>query len=65
MMAKIDVNGANSFEGYQFLRESQSLDKVPHNFAKFLLDSEGQVVKFYKPGVAPVEILPDIKKLLK
>ena len=47
--AKIDVNGAD----------------IKWNFTKFLIDSEGNVVKRYAPTVKPLKIEEDIKKLLK
>mmetsp|Transcript_30839 Transcript_30839/g.57835 ORF Transcript_30839/g.57835 Transcript_30839/m.57835 type:complete len:88 (-) Transcript_30839:55-318(-) len=37
---------------------------IPWNFAKFLIDQEGRVVKYYSPKVPPSQILPDIKEVL-
>ena len=64
---KLDVNGAKTHPVYQFLKENSSLEgeKVPHNFAKFLADATGQNITFFKPGINPLKILPDIEPLLK
>lgn len=46
MFEKIDVNGSNAHLIYQFMRTNSELsgEKVPHNFAKFLVDTKGQVI---------------------
>ena len=38
---------------------------IPWNFAKFLLDKDGKVVKYYVPETAAIKIKPDIQELLK
>ena len=72
IFSKILVNGADCHELYKFLRTNSSLyDKatdtakeIPWNFGKFLLDSEGKVVKFYSPDIKPSVLGPDVEKLL-
>ena len=68
MFDKIDVNGENAHPIYKYLR-SQSKgvlgDKIKWNFTKFLIDSEGNVVKRYAPTTKPVKIKKDIEKLIK
>lgn len=38
---------------------------MPWNFAKFLVDRNGNVVKFYMSDIEPLSIKDDIKELLK
>ncbi|MGL5649657.1 MAG: glutathione peroxidase [Clostridium sp.] len=68
MFEKIDVNGTNEHPIYKFLKKEQKglvTSKIKWNFTKFLLDSEGNVVKRYSPFVKPSNIEEDIKSLLK
>ena len=74
VMAKIHVNGPNTNEIYRWLKTHSEqynkktglCGKIPWNFAKFLIDgSTGKVIKYAKPGVAPLELKPFIEKLLK
>ena len=65
------MNGKNTHPVYSYLRQNSSLtdveDKVgeiPWNYAKFLVDSNGKVIKFAHPTVAPLDLLPDIEKYL-
>lgn len=60
---KIEVNGPNTHEVYRYLRLNSELKsgnneakEVPWNFGKFLLDADGNVVKFYNPDVKPKEM---------
>ena len=65
MMAKINVNGERAHPAWKFLREnSMQGGDIKWNFAKFLLDGEGRIVKSYTHRKNPEEILPDIEKLL-
>lgn len=68
MFDRIDVNGENAHPLYKYLR-SQSKgvlsDKIKWNFTKFLIDSEGNVVKRYAPTTKPEKIKKDIEKLIK
>ena len=38
---------------------------IPLTFAKFLLDGEGRVMRYYEPVIYPNSIIPDIEYLLK
>lgn len=65
------MNGPNTHEVYKYLRlnsefrvNEDEAREVPWNFGKFLLDKNGKVVKFYKPGVRPNEMKPEIERLL-
>ncbi|MCM3078402.1 MULTISPECIES: glutathione peroxidase [Brevibacillus] len=68
LFAKIDVNGADTHPLYQHLKahapngESQDIE---WNFAKFLIDPDGSVVKRIGARVQPEELTSDIENLLK
>ena len=72
MFSKIDVNGPNAHPVYQFLRRHSELyneqekvaGEIPWNFAKFLVNAEGHVVKFWGPQSDPESTVDEIKKLL-
>lgn len=67
MFEKIDVNGDNAHPLYKFLTSQAKgvfSSKIKWNFTKFLIDTEGNVVKRYAPTVLPSKIKADIKKLL-
>lgn len=61
MFSKIDVNGGNAHNLYNFLKDNSELNKegktedIPWNFAKFLVNKEGKVIKYYHPKVNPEE----------
>ncbi|CAG9610364.1 glutathione peroxidase [Pseudoneobacillus rhizosphaerae] len=68
LFAKVDVNGENAHPLFQYLKEesprqSESSD-IEWNFAKFLINRNGQVVGRYAPSVSPIDIGDDIEKLL-
>lgn len=68
MFEKIDVNGKNAHPLYQYLKnEAKGLlsKEIKWNFTKFLIDSDGNVVKRYGPTVEPLKIKEDIENLLK
>lgn len=56
---KIEVNGENASPLYKFLKEQKGGlfgDSIKWNFAKFLVDKEGNVVDRYAPTTSPLEI---------
>ena len=73
MFSKIEVNGANTHPVYRFLRNNSSLfvarekkaSVIPWNFAKFIVNSEGQVVSYHEPSENPLSLEERIKALLK
>ncbi|MEG1312048.1 MAG: glutathione peroxidase [Romboutsia sp.] len=68
MFEKIDVNGKNAHPLYKYLKDSSKglLSKeIKWNFTKFLIDSNGNIIKRYAPTVSPLKIKSDIEKLLK
>mmetsp|Transcript_24276 Transcript_24276/g.84326 ORF Transcript_24276/g.84326 Transcript_24276/m.84326 type:complete len:89 (-) Transcript_24276:163-429(-) len=69
MFARCDVNGAGALPLYKWLKDRLPEGKkgadVRHNFAKFLVDRDGQPVKRYDPSVKPLDIEADIVALLE
>ncbi|XP_061344562.1 probable glutathione peroxidase 8 isoform X1 [Gastrolobium bilobum] len=64
---KIEVNGDNSAPLYKFLKLGKwgfFGDDIQWNFAKFLVDKDGQVVDRYYPTTSPLSLERDIRKLL-
>jgi glutathione peroxidase len=68
LMAKIDVNGANSSPLYDWLKTSakglMGSTSIKWNFTKFLIGRDGKVVKRYGPTDAPEKIARDIEAQL-
>jgi glutathione peroxidase len=68
LFAKIDVNGEHEIPLYAWLKSQKGgllkADKIAWNFAKFLLDREGNVVARFTPIKAPAGLEKDIRKLL-
>lgn len=66
--AKIKVNGKETTPLYQWLKEQASgpLEKrIEWNFAKFLIDREGQVVQRFSSKTPPQAIEESLKEILK
>ncbi|KZE47457.1 glutathione peroxidase [Brevibacillus parabrevis] len=67
LFAKLEVNGPGTHPLYQHLKthapEGESQD-IEWNFAKFLVDKDGQVVKRIGARVQPEELAADIESLL-
>ncbi|XP_050082932.1 uncharacterized protein LOC126569708 isoform X2 [Anopheles aquasalis] len=67
VFAKIDVNGEGASPLYKYLKHKQGGtlgDSIKWNFAKFLVDRDGQPVDRYAPTTSPNSIIKDIDKLL-
>ncbi|XP_038688001.1 probable glutathione peroxidase 8 [Tripterygium wilfordii] len=67
VFGKTEVNGNNSAPLYKFLKSAKwgiLGDDIQWNFAKFLVDRNGQVVDRYYPTTSPLSLEYDIKKLL-
>lgn len=68
IFAKIDVNGDSADPLFKYLKEQKRgllTRKIEWNFAKFLIDAEGKVVKRYASTTAPSKFEGDIVALLK
>ena len=68
LFSEIEVNGDNAHPLYQWLKSEKSgvlgSTKIKWNFTKFLIDTEGNVVKRYGSTTTPEKIKGDIEKLL-
>jgi Glutathione peroxidase len=68
MFAKINVNGSGTHPLYAHLKsEKKGLlgsESIKWNFTKFLVDSEGAVVRRYAPNDTPEKISEDVKAVL-
>ncbi len=68
MFQKIYVNGENEHPLYKYLKnETKGIlgKQIKWNFTKFLIDSEGKMIKRYAPTVLPSKIKNDKEKILK
>ena len=68
MFAKVDVKGESAHPLFQYLTSSApgllGSKAIKWNFTKFLVNSEGSVVKRYAPATKPENIAADIEALL-
>jgi glutathione peroxidase len=68
MMAKIEVNGRAADPLYDYLKSEApgalGTTGIKWNFTKFLVDTEGNVVKRYAPATKPGDLEADIEALL-
>ncbi|WP_138495971.1 glutathione peroxidase [Paenibacillus pinistramenti] len=68
MFAKVEVNGENTHPLYTYLKEHTPAEyqngDIEWNFAKFLVDRSGQVVKRYSSRTEPSAIESDLAELL-
>ena len=67
MFAKIEVNGDGTHPLYKFLKSEkpgQDGEDIEWNFAKFLINKNGEVVKRFHPKVEPSEMAVDIEAVL-
>jgi glutathione peroxidase len=68
MFAKIDVNGANAHQLFQYLTQAKpgilGTEAIKWNFTKFLIDRDGEPVARYAPQTKPEDLEEPIRKLL-
>jgi glutathione peroxidase len=65
---KIDVNGSKAHPLFKYMRKKAPgfiTNSIKWNFTKFLVNSQGEVVKRYAPNTKPEAMESDIQKLLK
>jgi glutathione peroxidase len=63
MFSKIEVNGDGAADLYKWLKAEAPGDDgedIPWNFTKFLVGSDGAVIKRYAPQVTPEEIAAEL-----
>jgi len=63
-MQKVDVNGGGASPVYKFLKDNAQVPKISWNFAKFLVNSEGNVVAYYPPQSSCDDIKNDMKAMI-
>lgn len=63
MFSKIKVIGEQAHPLYKFL-ESQTYRSPTWNFNKYLIDREGNVVKYWDHTVPPLDCLSKIQKVV-
>ena len=65
---KIDVNGSNVANVFQFIKSELpgflGTTSVKWNFTKFLIDRDGRGFKRYSPNVDPMSLCEDVETLL-
>ena len=68
LFAKIDVNGPNTHPLYRFLKAQEKgllgLGAIKWNFTKFLVSTDGRVLRRYAPKDTPERIERDLAPLL-
>lgn len=67
LFAKVDVNGSDAHPLYEWMRKEKGGvvgSKIRWNFTKFLIDTEGNVVKRFGSTTTPDKIAADIEALL-
>jgi glutathione peroxidase len=67
LFSEIEVNGADAHPLYQWMKEEKGgvgPSAIKWNFTKFLIDTEGNVVKRFASTTKPEKIKADIEKLL-
>jgi len=67
LFSEIEVNGDGAHPLYKWLKDEKgglTGSKIKWNFTKFLIDTEGNVVKRYGSNTSPYKIKDDIEVLL-
>ena len=68
MFGKIEVNGGGTDPLFKHLKKEApgalGTERIKWNFTKFLIDTDGNVVKRYGPTDKPKAIAKDVEKLL-
>lgn len=65
LFAKTDVRGETAHPLFKFLKQSlPGLDNIQWNFAKYLVDRQGEVVARFDSGVEPGQLAKEIEALL-
>lgn len=67
MFSKINVNGEDEDPLYSWLKSKKPGEEgedISWNFAKFLIDREGNVIERFEPAITPEELEERIKSIL-
>ncbi|MEG0551136.1 MAG: glutathione peroxidase [Vagococcus sp.] len=65
MFAKIKVRGKEKSPLYDYLIRETGKKPIEWNFAKFLINKEGEIVERYSPKTTPEMMGSDIQSILK
>ena len=69
MFSKVEVNGDDAHPLYKYLRSEREgllgTESIKWNFTKFLVGSDGAVLKRYAPTDTPESIGADLARILK
>jgi glutathione peroxidase len=69
MFSKVEVNGDDAHPLYKYLRSERKgllgTESIKWNFTKFLVGSDGAVLKRYAPTDTPESIGADLARILK
>lgn len=63
LFEKIEVNGENTHPLYTLMKKQIRINaenNIEWNFSKFLLNSDGHVLKYYAPDIEPAQIERDL-----
>eukprot|EP00050_Salpingoeca_kvevrii_P015684 m.49081 g.49081 ORF g.49081 m.49081 type:complete len:110 (-) comp6459_c0_seq2:4111-4440(-) len=63
LFEKIEVNGRGTHEVYKFLKAKTDVAKIDWNFAKFVIDKQGNV-RHHSSAKYPTDIEGELKTLL-
>lgn len=64
MFAKVDVNGPDAHPLWRWMRANGPGvldDRIKWNFCKFLIGTDGQVLRRYASGIPPMSLAADIE----
>ena len=64
LLGKIDVKGEEASPLYEHLKEAHPEGEIAWNFFKYLVDGEGNVVKFLSHRDHPDDLIPEIERIL-
>ena len=65
LLSKIDVKGDNASPLYTYMKGQRPDDEIQWNFFKYLVDGDGNVVKFATHREDPDDLIPEIERLLQ
>ncbi|CDW86833.1 glutathione peroxidase [Stylonychia lemnae] len=64
LFEKCKVNGEDAHEVFKFLKEKANLNRIEWNFGKFLVDQNGQLIKYVGSRTEPNTIKGELEELI-